>query len=313
MSSSNWNIVKSNKQNTTNTETYFLLDILDNGGCMRCMNKTCKNTDRHGIQFPEKICTFIQNPTYINGISNAIKEAKLNFNNKTPFYTTCNYINGNCRNCEAQRVKHIIFNNEKITLCYPDLSKIKYKVTIGLHIDIKLTLKGNKFDVYAIPINIMRESEKPSVKDVVKDTTSLTEENFPSFNPSIIESNDTKVESNTEINKVDFSIIKTNVEKQEVLSKKYKEDEDKKRIHISISKDIKKDDNESILEENIILRKKINSLLEINKLLDEKNKRSSYIIENSTHYDDILSNINKLNTSITQQFMTSNYRDYILA
>ena len=97
MSSSNWNIVKSNKQNTTNTETYFLLDILDNGGCMRCMNKTCKNTDRHGIHFPEKICTFIQNPTYINGISHAIKEAKLNFNNKTPFYTTCNYINGNCR------------------------------------------------------------------------------------------------------------------------------------------------------------------------------------------------------------------------
>ena len=34
-------------------ETYLLSDILSNGGCIRCMNKTCKINGIHGMPFSE--------------------------------------------------------------------------------------------------------------------------------------------------------------------------------------------------------------------------------------------------------------------
>ena len=145
--SDNWNNVKSNqkKNKIIKEEEYILSDILFNGGCMRCMNKSCTINENHGIYFPEKLTTFVQNPTYINGIEKSIQNAKLDFNGKKPFYTTCNYANKKCRNCEEGRIKYIDFNNEKIALCYPSLDAIRYKVTVGLHIDIKLILKGPQY------------------------------------------------------------------------------------------------------------------------------------------------------------------------
>ena len=152
----NWNNVKNNHKKNKNIkeEEHLLSNILFNGGCMRCMNKSCTINENHGIFFPEKISVFVQNPTYINGIEKSIQNEKLDFNGKKPFFTTCNYTNRNCRNCEEGRIKYITFNNEKIALCYPSLEAIRFKVTVGLHIDIKLILKGAKYDVSAIPLCI---------------------------------------------------------------------------------------------------------------------------------------------------------------
>ena len=148
---------------------------------MRCMNKSCTINENHGIYFPEKLTTFVQNPTYINGIEKSIQNAKLDFNGKKPFYTTCNYANKKCRNCEEGRIKYIDFNNEKIALCYPSLDAIRYKVTVGLHIDIKLILKGTKYEVSTIPINIIIENKKIQEPVINKKADLNAEENWPSL------------------------------------------------------------------------------------------------------------------------------------
>lgn len=190
-------------------ETYFLLELLNKSACLRCMNKSCKIDTQHGIPFPDKICTFVQNPIYINGLGKIIEDSKLNFNGKKPFYTVCNYVHKNCKNCEEGRIKYISFNNEKIILCHPILENIRNKVTIGVHIDIKLILKGSKYEVFPIPVPIQFKMENPvnyyeeEELPVIKNSDSYNLNNWPSLNNSEI-SEDTKVKS---IQK-DFSKIK---------------------------------------------------------------------------------------------------------
>jgi hypothetical protein len=176
--SNNWEDVKNNNKKNFKEETYFLSNILYSGGCMRCINKSCKINDSHGCFFPTKISTFVQNPTYINGIEKSIQDAKLDFNGKKPFFTTCNYINKRCRNCEEGRIKYITFNNQKIALCYPLIDTIRFKVTIGLHIDIKLILRGHRYEVSAIPINIFIENKISENLQIDKKELS-SEESWP--------------------------------------------------------------------------------------------------------------------------------------
>jgi hypothetical protein len=168
--SNNWvNVKSSNKAKNIKEEEYLLSDILLNSGCIRCMNKSCSINEDHGIPFPDKMSVFVQNPTYINGMEQAIKNARLDFNGKKPFYTICNYTNKKCRNCEEGRIKYVDFNKEKIALCYPPLEAIKYKVTVGLHIDIKLILKGTKFDVSAIPLCVLIQDKTTEKSEFIKE------------------------------------------------------------------------------------------------------------------------------------------------
>ncbi len=156
-------------------ETFFLSDLLCDGACIRCMNRSCKIDEPHGINFPEKMGIFVQNPSYIAGMDKVFNDAKVDFNGKQPFYTICNYINGNCRNCKKGRIKHIQYNeHENIALCYPSLDNNRNKITIGVHIDIKLVMKGNKFEASIIPVEIIYEEE--NVENVNPNSESLIDE-----------------------------------------------------------------------------------------------------------------------------------------
>lgn len=152
----NYEIIKSiiddDVKPVENDNIYRLFDFLNEGGCLRCVTKTCTNSQPHGLEFPDEFAMFVKNPSKINGFSKAISDAKLDFNKKTPFYTICNYINGRCRNCEDGRIKHVTFQGEKITFCYPLLEKIRNKATIGIHIDIEVVKKGDKIESYILPL-----------------------------------------------------------------------------------------------------------------------------------------------------------------
>ena len=176
----NWSDVKTNaKKNKNKEEEYYLSSILNNGGCIRCINKSCTNTEKHGTFFPEKLSVFVQNPTYINGMEKFIQNAKLDFDGKKIFYTVCNYVNKKCKNCEEGRIKYIDHNNQKIAICYPLIQPERFKITIGLHIDIKFILKGTKYEVSVIPANIYQPIiTEPIIK---KQTDMDSEENWPSL------------------------------------------------------------------------------------------------------------------------------------
>lgn len=168
---------KKNKKKTPLTnnnveEVFFLSNLLCDGACIRCMNRSCKINEPHGITFPEKMGIFVQNPPYISGMDKVFNDAVIDFNGKKPFYTICNYINGNCRNCKEGRIKHIKYNDENIAVCYPTLDNNRNKITVGVHADIKLVMKGNKFESSIIPVEIIFEEDNfenisPNSEDLI--------------------------------------------------------------------------------------------------------------------------------------------------
>jgi hypothetical protein len=362
----NWKNVKNTNKKIKNIkeEEHFLFNILNNGGCMRCINKSCKINEKHGINFPEKLSTFVQNPTYITGIEKSIQNANLDFNGKKPFFTTCNYTNKNCRNCEEGRVKYIIFNNEKITLCYPALTAIRFKVTVGLHIDIKLILKGTKYEVSAIPIAIEIKkienvqvdkkqelnseenwpdlcsnglSEKSSLSDnicpdklTVKNTKHVNT-NSSLFYEKLMGRNEEYSEVPSKNNRIQLNIERTSLNYPSENIFNFAETENinsdkscvKKDDPISIDNSILNEKNNSILIEkdnkikdlthqNIFLKEEIVKLYNKNLILEDKNRKEMFIINNEHKYDEILENVKHLNTKITQQFFETNYQQYVL-
>ena len=182
------NVPKNKGKKNIEEVTYFLSELLSNGACMRCMNKSCKITEQHGIFYPEKISTFILNPSYINGVQKCIDNEKLDFNGKKPFYTTCNYAFGKCRNCEEGRFKYITINEQQVAICFPIADSIRFKITIGVHTDIKLVMKGKHYDASIIPIeiplknetNLESENENYDNK-YFTDSTSFNDDNWPSL------------------------------------------------------------------------------------------------------------------------------------
>ena len=137
-------------------KTIYLLDLIQNQKvCLRCINDTCKINEDHGTPFPEKerMSVFVKNPTYIKKFGKLIETSNVDFNGKKPFYTFCQFFQ-NCNNCNEGRYKCVNYENKQVILCYPVLDNIKTKVTVGVHIDIKLILKGTKYDVSFMPLEI---------------------------------------------------------------------------------------------------------------------------------------------------------------
>lgn len=286
-------------------QVYFLSDFLANGSCIMCMTGRCNRKESHGEPFPQQFCQFIQNPTKIRVVDDSIKKAKLDFGNKKAFFTTCNYVNGNCRNCESGRTKMITINNQKITICYPDSTKIKHQMPVGLHCDFKLVLKGNNFDISILPFQQKKiQREEPVTKIVVQDTTSLTEQNFPTLSGNVSNT------SNTSSNMLDFKQIKDSMEKENNEKEKFRLEEEQKRQICPILYDSSKKTSN---DDSLLLIKKINDLQKIIKLMEEKNNKNEWIIKNSTRYDDIYDDMKSLNTIITEQYLSTNFGDYLLA
>ena len=150
---------------STKEQTYFLSKLLNQGGCLSCLNKRCLIKEQHGIPFPDKFCNYIKYPTNVSDIKNSIEKENIDLEGKTPIYTICNYINKVCKNCEEGRYKRIKLNNKNFVICF-SLTK-KDKITFGIHIDLKLVLKGTQFDVIAMPYDMKIKKSEISIKEAM--------------------------------------------------------------------------------------------------------------------------------------------------
>jgi len=311
---SSWNEVSATKKrnNTSSVEeVYYLSKLVNDGGCIRCMNGSCKINTNHGIFYPDRLTPYVKNPTYIDGINKSIKDANLDFNGFVPIYTTCifSHINKECKNCKEGRVKYINFNNKKIMVCYPSLESIKYKIPIGLHIDIKLIMKGKKFEVSLIPFEVDTiVAEKP-------DTTKYNETNWPSM-PSITPN----AENNSVITTPSPQISFSNIVKETEIEKEYKKNNSNEEKSFLKDEEILKEYSNNFVEDNYYIQKDLSDLksriFELeneNRSLKIKNERELAIIKNREIYEEIMINRNILNTRVTEQFLNTKYSDYVYA
>ena len=304
--------VGESKKKTETEETYLLSDILSNGGCIRCMNKTCKINGIHGMPFSEDFpdvkakyildtfSKFVLNPTYINGITAMVEKEKLDLNGKKISFTMCNYVNGNCRNCYEGRIKEIKINNsDLIYLCYPPIETVRFKVTYGFHADIKIVFKGKKYDVFLIHKED-RIVETPSLEEDIKENVPIVE-----MWPSLLKS-----ESSDQIKESTSSLISFN-KIREIYKSESKEIIDEPKIQI-IEK--KEDNNNEIIEKlsyDIIDLNKKNDLLNAEILrLKYSNNRDKSIIRNNHIYQEILHNNKFIDNAVTKQFFENYYDDY---
>lgn len=321
---------KKNLNENIHEEIFFLSNLLCEGACLRCMNKSCKINHDHGIPYPEKIGVFVQNPSYISGMDKVFNEADIDFNGKKPFYTICNYINGNCRNCQEGRIKYIKYNDENIALCYPILENIRNKVTIGVHADIKLIMKGNKFDSSIVPVEIVFEEDSFDNFDSDRYNNENLVDEWPILNESKknFENDNKKNFENSFLNALKLN---SNDEKNEYNEDKRIDDYhyDKENINFENNNydycyekeyQYKLEEQNHFLEEEVLrLNKMIDSLHEKNFSLEKKisslEKKIEYdkiIFKYGEKYDEILYNLNTLNNRISNQFFEQNYSDYII-
>ena len=345
-------------------EKFYLLDLLNNGLCLKCLNKSCKINENHGVYIPEKISTFIKNPTFIPELRNIIDSTKFNFNRKKPFFTTCNYIHKKCLNCLEGRIKVIEYENKKIILCHNSLNSPNNHVTVGLHIDIKFVMKNNNnYDVSYLPLEIIEE-DFDKIEELNKnEELNKSIDNWPSIipNKSVILNKSVKdfshiknilIDENLNLEiKEDMNEIKEDI--NEHLKKDIKKDvkkdikkdvkkDIKKDIKKDVKKDLKKDIEECIKEEinnfSIIPNKDIHSNIELNKSLEEEKllikvkileeeiyslkndliksklelERERIKIKNNDIYEEILYNINEINSRVSEDFLNTNYSDYLI-
>ena len=312
MTDNDWITPKKEYKKKNSEETFYLSEILLNGGCMRCINDRCDFSREHGSFFPDKLCTFVKNPTYIEEIKKSIDSAKLNFDNKKAYFSVCNYVNSNCRNCEEGRITYIKVNNKDVALCYPIFNKNKQKITIGVHIDIKLILKGNRYIVSSIPINMDRYKKidiVPQVKDKSIDTVSQVKDKLidtvPHIEDKSIDLLAEKWEKITDSKQVEYTEplnylkIKDSFKNSSMIfQEKVKSENPVEKIKTKVS-----------LLKNNTSNKDLNYETEY---LDNGNRflEDSYI-ENIFNYNNI-DEINYLNTRVTKQFFDTEYSRYLI-
>jgi len=322
-------------------EIYILTNMLRNGACIRCINRSCKNNEPHGEQFPDRISNFVHNPLHINGLNQYFIDANLDFNGKQPFYTICNYLMGKCKNCEDGRIKYVDFNNEKLAVCYPSLDRDNNKITVGMHIDIKLILKGKKYEVSALPFELIINKKELYLNE---DMISIKDE-WPSLDvdqhkrkritspvmsfahiKNSLKNDNIIINEEKNINKSDSTHFYPIQEK-----KNNKSENDNINNYIDDQIRIYKNKEYDLLDELDYIKNKYDNLLDEldfiknensnirfenfelkNKLDDSRRSSSKNLVHNNEKYDEIIYNIDNINTRVTNQFLKTEYSEYTL-
>jgi hypothetical protein len=337
-------------------EEYLLSNILSNGGCIRCMNKTCKIEGQHGIFFPDILSKVVLRPNYIKSVQNALENIKLDFEGKKKYYTICNYFMHSCNNCKENRTDFFTYQDKKIMFCFPVLNKSKNKVIIGIHADIEIKKINNQYEIDLLPFLPLNDTikHKLNVSDKKSILHEIKSDEYNIIWPSLSEDN----ESSKSTSKLNFNnIIKKHqcdtisdsssfcsfpnysscnslndllIESKKTIQETIQETKIEKLNEISIEK-INEKMNDSVelmnlKNDNIFLKKLCKDLhSDKNKLMNdiiylekkisklkEKYEKNKFILNNNDTYNEILKNIKYLNTNVTQQFIETNYSDYIL-
>jgi hypothetical protein len=147
------------KEENIDVKSNLLTDYLNRKSCYSCITKTCKRKDPHGYPYPSQFCNYVKYPTNIDEIKRVISNENLlnDFEGKKPYYVICKNVHQECQNCNNLRIKFI--DSNKIVLCHGDLDPNRDTITVGIHINLKLTIDNNsKFKI--VPVRIHIDGEK---------------------------------------------------------------------------------------------------------------------------------------------------------
>ena len=303
----------------------------NSGGCFSCLNGRCHFSDEnHSIPYIKELSIIFKNPTTIFGMYDAIKKAAFNWNNIQCTYTVCPFVYSNrgCKNCKENRIKTFIFKNQEITICYPPIETVKYKLTIGMHIDfiIKLNPKGYDVTVFSInqkkdersndersnnerPINERLNDERIKYIEQHVDDNINTNENFPSLNgithslsiPENISNNET-FSNRIKKSMLDEEIIDYQEEKNHKFEEENKKNEDYKSLHKLKLLEL---EIESLKNDKIFLNEKIY-------MLENEISKLNYVKDKFSKYEEMFKNKKTIESRVTQQFLNTNYSEYII-
>ena len=326
---------------SSNENIYILSELIDNGACLRCLSNHCHLTEKHGIFIPDKIKIFIKNPLYISEIKKLIDNEKNimqdidETNQITPIFTTCGFTHSKkgCRNCIDGRMKTLYLNTEPLIICYSQIKPGMSKITFGLHINIKLILKDKNYQVSAIPVNIIlpehtmqmqipidmneqsirmdNKNEFPNLEKselVEKKTIVLSEKsvwnNKLKIVPEIISDLESSSNSNLE-SKLELEIMDEHKVTQNI--QKLPSNVDFNNINLILIKE-----NNDLKMENNELKETLQKLEKKISHLNEKIYKNDYINKNSKKYEEIITNLTTINNVVVEQFLDTNYSEYIL-
>ena len=341
MSNANWNTVeiKKREKNTFIEDVYYLSQLIHNGACTKCLANNCNYTESHGIPFPEKIKVFVRNPLFIPEIKEEIEKAKLDFGDLKPIYTTCNFthIEKNCNNCRDGRIKIIKFKDSEILLCHSSLEAAINKITVGIHFDIKLVMKGKNYTVSAIPVDFSHILEYLDRKEIQEEKyddrqEEVPIESWPSLNDNV--SAQKHNWGNTLLEKLKAARTEEIDEGCNTLSDSHPVSAEKSNIPIiSLNElelrnrqliqgiqtkilqldivDISLQNNELYLE-NVDLREELEFLTNKYNTLKKKFDNECYMNKNKEKYEEMLNNLEHLTNRVSQQFLETNYSDYVI-
>lgn len=330
--------VKSDKtKNSSNENIYVLSDLINCGACLRCLSSNCHLTEKHGVFIPDKIKIFIKNPLYINEIKKMIDKEKNimsgieTYNNVVPIFTTCGFTHSKkgCRNCIDGRMKTICLNNEELTICYSIVKPNMTKITFGLHIDIKLILKDKNYQVSAIPVNILLP-ESNLVESSVKMNTEIDFPTLCSINEqkinvlpnskSTVWNNKLKItpeiisfDENLNPNSIPVSALTQRSGEQISIQVSRPGPGPRPRLGPGpvIEEDNFNNTNLILLKENNELKIEVDELKIKIRNLEKKNKKNEYAIQNADKFEEIINNIDILNT-VSKQVLETHYSEYLL-
>ena len=213
-----------------NTLTQFLED----GNCIYQIIGKAERDQNANTKLYNILRKYINDPTKISMIKkeNALNTAKscpcLNISNKKMYFTSCIFcLSGKkCYNEKSNRTFNLNIKTKtgekQIKVCYPDVSKCRNRITLGMHIDFSFTYNGRYLDIIDVnPLkqsNTSKFSNKKADSNKKKDNSkieNLKKENFPSLESidnSIKVINSNKTKKIKSINSDASRIIKNNTE-----------------------------------------------------------------------------------------------------
>jgi hypothetical protein len=329
MSNANWNTVeiKKREKNTSTEDVYYLSQLIHDGACTKCLANNCNYTESHGIPFPEKIKVFVRNPLFIPEIKEEIDNAKLDFGNLKPIYTTCNFthINKDCNNCRDGRIKIIKFKDSEVLLCHSSLDAAINKITVGIHFDIKLIMKGKNYTVSAIPVNFghiidyLQNKENEIIPNEESEQNPV--ENWPTLNDNVsvqkhnwgnalLEKLKTPIKPEEKLDQPNSTVPIVSLGELEFRNRQLVHDIQTKRLQLDIV-DISLENNHLYLE-NIDLRDELEFLTNKYNSLKRQFDNECYMNKNREKYEEMLNNLEHLTNRVSRQFLETNYSDYTL-
>ena len=206
------NYFKHNSDSTDNIKT--LSNFLKEGNCIYQIIGKAEHSQNVNSKLYNILRKYINDPTKIylikknDALNTAKSITKIKNSNKKMYFTSCIFcLSGKkCYNEKANRTFNFNFNtkkgNKSIKVCYPDISKCRNRITLGMHINFTFTYNGRYLEV--VDVNPLIDNTKKTNVITNNNESNLDSSNFPSLDSIIIDNKEKIIDiSNKPVSNID--------------------------------------------------------------------------------------------------------------